>query len=140
MFNNPIYINENMTSQDYSRVQIEVTPSATGVYYFGFHLFSSPLQFLTYIDYVQVTQYTGVYDSHNVYTEIYPNPASDQLTIRSNEYIREVEVLNLTGQVISSKTVNNNETVINVSDLNRGLYFIKVRTERGESTTKITKN
>lgn len=65
---------------------------------------------------------------------IYPNPASQKLTIQlpNTIVIEKATIYNTLGQLI--KTENKKE--INVSDLSKGSYFIKIDTDKG-STTKI---
>ena len=69
---------------------------------------------------------------------IYPNPVESNLTIGTDEVITEVSVYSLTGVVVyQSTTVNNN--VINVSDLNDGVYFINIKTENGDVVKRFIK-
>lgn len=73
----------------------------------------------------------------------FPNPVQDFLTIETeNTSIISVEVLDLSGKVIS--TVNTNATEfsgkIEMSQLNSGLYFLKVETLEGIVVEKILKD
>lgn len=59
-----------------------------------------------------------------------PNPASQILNISSN--INKIDQLNyfiydLSGQEISKVTISNNQTKIDISELNAGIYFIKIQ-------------
>ena len=59
---------------------------------------------------------------------IYPNPAENEIYISSEERIEEVAIYNINGQ---QTTVNGQQTssigmTINVSNLNPGVYFIKI--------------
>lgn len=68
---------------------------------------------------------------------IYPNPASDQLTIVSNQTINELTIIDITGKMIL--TTKQNTDVVNVADLSNGVYFIKLITEEGTITKKFVK-
>lgn len=60
---------------------------------------------------------------------IYPNPATDILTIRSQNdaVIQSVEVYNVSGQqVLDGK----NNMILDVSDLQTGTYIIKIQTDK----------
>lgn len=61
---------------------------------------------------------------------IYPNPATDRIYLvsSSNEAVESIEVLNVTGQTIM-KINNLNNREIDVDQLNRGIYLIKVKYE-----------
>lgn len=59
--------------------------------------------------------------------EIYPNPATDQLTIRSELGVElEVEFINTFGQVVLKKSLTKSSNLIDVSSLTQGIYFVKV--------------
>ena len=71
---------------------------------------------------------------------IYPNPANDLVTISKNSAIdiTSITVTDINGRIV--KEINNDATTINVSDLNAGVYFLKINTAEGSGTTKLIKN
>ena len=71
---------------------------------------------------------------------VYPNPASDVVNIsnKNNIVVKSMQLTDLNGRVI--KNINANETQINISDLNAGVYFLKVSSDQGSGSTKIIKN
>ena len=70
---------------------------------------------------------------------IYPNPAKDMVNIVSTTTIRTVEVMNFIGQSVYTNTmVDNTKMQFNVSTLATGVYFVKITTDQGTRTTKIT--
>jgi len=76
-----------------------------------------------------ITFDTGTTPDISLY--LYPNPAREQLTVRSTGNISNVEVFNLTGHKVYDANVNDNSAVINVSGFNRGIYILRVQTEQG---------
>jgi len=56
---------------------------------------------------------------------VYPNPTTDRLTISTKQQFSSVKVYDNIGRTV--KTFNNTK-VLNVSDLNTGLYFLKTDT------------
>ena len=63
---------------------------------------------------------------------IYPNPATDIVTISSNNNgVKSVQLFDLTGKKVMSVETEN---TINVSGLTKGMYIIKI-TEAGKSAT-----
>ncbi len=62
---------------------------------------------------------------------VFPNPASEVINITNNNTINEVRVFDLTGRTIFGETVNDNQTVINVSEFNQGIYIIQIETDNG---------
>ena len=69
---------------------------------------------------------------------IYPNPVADRLFIETEANVEEVTIYTLTGVMIYSEVDFNNNT-INVSELNGGVYIMKVRTENGEAVRRFIK-
>ena len=69
---------------------------------------------------------------------IYPNPTTDVLHINQVRDITKLEIINVNGQLVltQSKSLEN----INVSQLQNGVYFLKVHTENGIATKKFIKN
>jgi len=72
---------------------------------------------------------------------IYPNPTKDNLFIVTEENIETVTIYTLTGVMVGQQTMANSQQplAINVSDLNNGVYFVKVKTENGEITRSFVK-
>ena len=68
--------------------------------------------------------------------KIFPNPTSNFLTIQSPTVaITKISVFDLQGKKVLIKT--NNLDNINVSKLNRGIYFLKLETNQSVLTKKI---
>ena len=76
-------------------------------------------------------------DFNSTTATIYPNPAKDVLNINTQETVQKAEVLTILGETVL--TVNNAGNTINVSALNKGIYFLKVTSSNGVSTTKFIK-
>jgi len=68
---------------------------------------------------------------------IYPNPASDKVTITSDKQIQLVTVLNNIGQSVLTLNPDYKMVVLDVSKLNKGVYFIRTTSEEGQTTSKL---
>ena len=70
---------------------------------------------------------TKIQDVENIEFTLYPNPAHNQITISSeNLKINSIKILDITGRTIKRLLVNNEQSIIDVSDLSNGIYFIKI--------------
>jgi hypothetical protein len=68
---------------------------------------------------------------------IFPNPTRGELRIESKELeIKNVEIFDIYGKKILS---NFNINLIDISELQAGIYFVKVFTEHGEVVKKVIK-
>ena len=87
---------------------------------------SSPYAGQLVIKYTQPTGVHGVNVYHPV--NVYPNPASDLLHVYANSNMEQLEVTDITGKLVYSKSNNQKQTEIDVSDFANGLYFCRIST------------
>ena len=66
--------------------------------------------------------------------QVYPVPATNILNIKSTRSIRQITIFNLRGQQLLIQ--NKNTQKINISNLNNGIYILKIQTKNGLSITK----
>ena len=83
---------------------------------------------------VVLVEFTGV-EENEVSFGIYPNPAESELNINSNAAF-EYQMINSVGQVVMSGVANGN-VKLNVSELNNGVYFLKVVANGNTSVEKV---
>jgi starch-binding outer membrane protein SusE/F len=73
--------------------------------------------------------------------KVYPNPASENWNFYSeNEIIKSVTILDILGKTIVTKSNNSNELNINVTNLESGMYFAKITSDKGTESIKLGKN
>lgn len=81
----------------------------------------------------------GLPDFNTFDLKVYPNPATDIVTVSSSEAISEIKILNLLGQEIVSKANDSSETKMDVSPLANGCYLIQAKIGDEEKTIKFLK-
>lgn len=69
----------------------------------------------------------------------YPNPVKDYLNLSYNQEISNVEIYNLLGQKLSSNKINANTAQVDMSNLSKGAYIVKVTADGQMKTIKIIK-
>jgi hypothetical protein len=70
---------------------------------------------------------TGVKQNDHKLITIYPNPASDELTVLINGCDHcKVEIINALGESVKDVPVSGLESKISLSDMINGIYFVKV--------------
>ena len=72
--------------------------------------------------------------------QVYPNPVDNVLTVSFVENIKSITVYNAVGQKIMVKNPAQKETKLDLSDVNAGVYFIKVEAAGNRQTIRIVKN
>jgi uncharacterized repeat protein (TIGR01451 family) len=69
----------------------------------------------------------------------HPNPVKNNLTISNASVIDSIEISSVLGQKVRAFQVNGLQNEIDLSELTRGMYFVKVTSNGQEKTVKILK-
>ena len=67
---------------------------------------------------------------------VYPNPASEVLNVASDYNILNVAIFDAMNRLVEEKEVNAKNIRISLAQRSAGVYFIKVRTDRGSTMRK----
>lgn len=84
---------------------------------------------------------SGINEIKDFSLQIYPNPASDNITIVSDKYLNNagLTIYNMMGEIVMTKKLIGNQVNVDISNMSAGLYFITIN-DRGKSrTTKFLK-
>jgi len=68
---------------------------------------------------------------------IYPNPVNDKLFVQGLSEVSEISIYDVLGKLVLAKTTSSE---IEVSNLKKGIYTIKIVTEQKETVQKFIKN
>ena len=77
--------------------------------------------------FITVEECLGVENLENDLVHIYPNPASDNITIKGEGLTasyKTIYILDVTGKTVFVSPISQLEEIISVSELNNGMYFI----------------
>ncbi|MCF2219983.1 T9SS type A sorting domain-containing protein [Chryseobacterium sp. PS-8] len=109
--------------------------SNTAKIYFDYN---APIVTNTYTTTVQNVLSTSEMVSKNNEVSIYPNPVKEVLNIQSKNEIVKAEIYDASGRILSSASVKENS--MNVSELAKGNYIIKLSTKDKTFVQKFIKN
>ncbi|MFH6768723.1 T9SS type A sorting domain-containing protein [Gaetbulibacter aquiaggeris] len=71
---------------------------------------------------------------------VYPNPAQDIISIKTDISINNVDIFNVLGQrIIKFNTDDLKDKSMNISNLKNGVYFMKINSESKQQTIKFIK-
>ncbi len=92
-----------------------------------------------------LSRYTGTtnLDPAAVGLNVVPNPAQEQIVVKTDAAfpILDVQILDLNGRVYQTLSkLNTNSLIIQRNQLKSGIYFLKLKFEKGESFTKVVFN
>jgi len=116
---------------------ISLAPYKGQTVYIGLRHFNVTDMFFLDIDNIAVYAGAGAVSINNaeqVSTNLYPNPTTGMVTIEAESF-QNATVIDMTGRVVM--TSNNN--VIDMSNLNNGVYMVRINTANGTATQKIVK-
>ena len=83
---------------------------------------------------VGVTETPGL----NSFVKVFPNPNSTgKLQFEGNINLNSVEIIDLSGKSIANQTITNSES-IDISNLHSGMYLVKMITNEGVFTSKLS--
>ena len=72
--------------------------------------------------------------------KLYPNPATDQLQITSNQGIETLTVLDINGRILNSINISASDYSLDISSLSKGVYFLEIKSGESKSVKKFIKN
>lgn len=71
--------------------------------------------------------------------ELFPNPASDIVTIKLNENIQEIVLSTIEGEILNLKNFEVNGNRLNIESLSNGMYILIIKTETNTYMKKLLK-
>ena len=81
----------------------------------------------------------GVNDVNAINVSVYPNPTINNINIQSDEQIKNVVVYNTLGQLVMNAAPDATNFSMETANLDAGIYFAKLSTEKGSKTVKFIK-
>ncbi len=85
----------------------------------------------------------GVTDNSNSLIKLYPNPSRNNVTISlsSTKTITKYQIIDCSGKIVQENLIQNcKEFTIDISNLAKGLYFIKLNNDENLAISKLIKN
>ena len=73
----------------------------------------------------------------NIYIELFPNPAAEELIIKTSKVsFNSISIVNLFGQTVSTIQTNKAQTTIDVRNIPAGVYNLCISSESGERVNR----
>lgn len=77
---------------------------------------------------------------HSEFFTVAPNPFHSEIEIKSQEIIKDIRVIDLSGQTVAQQPANGHFKTVNLEHLLNGVYTIIVETQDSISTNRIVKH
>ena len=78
----------------------------------------------------------GVSENKKLNVKVYPNPAESLVNVTA-EGLRNVELIDMMGRIISRNESSETTTTIDLSNLTSGIYLLRITTENGVATQRL---
>jgi len=88
---------------------------------------------------VTVDLTTGFVEFSNANISIYPNPATDNLTISGITKLTIANIYTVNGQLLQTKSLNNSINDISLNNLTNGVYIIKLQADKEIAVKRFVK-
>lgn len=85
---------------------------------------------------ITIVTWVGINEVNGTNVSLYPNPTVGQLNIESVEAVSEVAIYNSLGQQVAINYNLGTNAVMNLSNLSKGAYTMRLKLQNGESITR----
>ncbi|MFY7816347.1 MAG: T9SS type A sorting domain-containing protein, partial [Chryseobacterium taeanense] len=80
-------------------------------------------------------------NKNNKSAEVYPNPTKGEVNINAESEIKAVEVYDTAGRILQKQIgINARKTTINIHSSDKGMFYIKIITDKANVMKKVIKN
>jgi choice-of-anchor B domain-containing protein len=134
------WLNKSFRISDYLTPTAAMTLKVTATDFTPGHLVEAGLDKF----YVEDIMQPGFDENQAAIISVYPNPANNTITIncRTQAANSELQITNLSGQLVQQSTIHNSQSTIDISSLSKGIYILKVNDSKGYTlhVEKLVKN
>ncbi|RZJ71874.1 MAG: T9SS type A sorting domain-containing protein, partial [Flavobacterium sp.] len=81
---------------------------------------------------------TSDFEKDNSVT-VYPNPSKGFVIIKSENNVRSVQVFDIQGRLLQTVIANETDITLDMTSQQSGIYFIKIKTDKGVKVEKLIK-
>lgn len=97
-----------------------------------------------FIDDINMSGIVGIKDNAKVYNDakVYPNPTEGILNVELemlNDKNIQIQLLNALGQVLINETPTSQHSTFNIQNLNSGIYFLRISSDKGSKVVKVVR-
>ncbi len=134
-----LWSNEQLDNTTYQEAVVVYEADSNGIFYFGFHAYSSALSYVLLIDDITIEETGNTIGIENeadgLEVEVYPNPSVKKLNVRTNNLkVRKkmVKLFDVRGELVYQGSFKGVSHEIFVNQIPHGTYYLHVFGEKGE--------
>lgn len=135
-----LWMNEDIVNYPYTTAFLDFNVPADGIYYVSFRAFSDPDQFYLSLDNVRFNiPFAATQDQDKTKLSVYPNPTKDFLRIDSDTKITSIGIFDISGKIIKKQFSDSKQVSLDVSELSKGTYMLRIGDDKGAKMHKFIK-
>jgi hypothetical protein len=133
----------NITNNIVNSESINFTPTVSGVYYFGFNIYSNNFSFnILSIDDININEVANLAtietSGSKDQIKVYPIPFSENITISDVTNVKSISIIDVSGKLL--KTFNKQTSTLDLKDLISGVYMVVLTMKDGsKQSVKVIK-
>ncbi|MCS3871525.1 hypothetical protein J3D55_004441 [Chryseobacterium ginsenosidimutans] len=133
----------NITNNIVNSESINFTPTVSGIYYFGFNIYSNNFSFnILSIDDININEVANLAtietSGSKDQIKIYPIPFSENITISDVTNVKSISIIDVSGKLL--KTFNKQTSTLDLKDLISGVYMVVLTMKDGsKQSVKVIK-
>ena len=104
-------------------------------YYVAKAIYDEGISLNSDFDFADIT--LGLDENTDHLVSVFPNPASNLIEITSPVPIRQIKIFNSTGNMVFNQSEKVNSTIIQIDNLNPGIYLIELQLDHRAETRKL---
>ena len=85
---------------------------------------------------VTIDHGAGVLENGNLNVKVYPNPAEGFVNVAA-EGLQNIALIDMMGRIVKEQSASQSATVVDLSNLPTGLYFLRVTTDKGVALQRV---
>lgn len=87
---------------------------------------------------IQFSDVFAIVANDDINVSLVPNPAKTNVAISTSEYFTQIDIINMQGRIVQSNNYDSiRKTVLDINDLEKGVYNINVHTEQGNKIERL---
>ncbi len=137
-----VYINDNLVAENISELSYTME-NASGLLVAKVEaIYENEKTSVAITDLIITEVNTELIDENTLSFDIYPNPVGDMLFLATEVHVEEIAIYDIYGRKTKVYGLQTTDFVhsINIGGLNSGIYFINIKTEKGNIVKRFVKN
>ena len=135
-----VFVNNKLVAEKTTETSLTINITNEKIVVEVFALYENETSSIGVSLFTEIENETGITNIEQTQSiNIYPNPANDKLYIETQTLTQTIEIFDVYGRRQKSIVNSQRSTVIDLSELKSGIYFVKINTEKGNIVKRIIK-